>query len=104
MGTTAVAAAAGFLAAGTAPDENHRRNQHDEQRKKLLPVHAANITAIASRANGIFGVELSVQPPTLRVCLNRSATCIASATPNAPSATTSTIRATLTCWRPRAAN
>jgi hypothetical protein len=49
----AAAPAAGFFA-GTAPDGKEDHGQNDCQNHKLLPVHAANITAIGNRANGIF--------------------------------------------------
>ena len=124
-------AAAGFFA-GTAPHEKHHRDQHNDQRKKLLPIHAANIPAKTNRATGIFrlltrlgiaialaknsrrssraksprifGVELLGGAFTLRAWLNCSVTRIASLMPNAPSATTSIIRAISICSKPRAAN
>jgi len=52
--TTAAAVVIVLFLAGAAPDEKHRNAQNDQQRNKLLPVHAANITAIGNHANGIL--------------------------------------------------
>src|ERR1017187_1527295 len=56
------------------------------------------------RHHPIFGVELSAHAFTLRPCPFHSASRTASATPNAPSATTFIIRAISTGSKPRAAN
>jgi hypothetical protein len=46
-------AAAGFFA-GTAPHHQHCCAYYHDQGKKLLPFHAANITAKPKRATEIF--------------------------------------------------
>jgi hypothetical protein len=51
--TGLTAAAAGFFA-GTAPHKKHYRDQYNDEGKKLLPIHEANITVKANRATGIF--------------------------------------------------
>jgi hypothetical protein len=52
--TTAFATTAAGFFSGTAPHEKNHGGQHDYQRKKLLPIHAANITVKANRATVIF--------------------------------------------------
>jgi hypothetical protein len=54
MRTIAVTVAAGFFGAGTAPDENRRHRQNNEQRKNLIPSHGSNITTNPNLANGIL--------------------------------------------------
>ncbi|HSY17885.1 MAG TPA: hypothetical protein VK815_06095, partial [Candidatus Acidoferrales bacterium] len=63
MLTTTTAVVVMLLLAGTAPHEKHRNPQNNSQRNKLLPVHAANITAIANLANGIL------HPKPCNLCL-----------------------------------
>jgi hypothetical protein len=52
--TAAIVIVVVLLLAGTTPDEKNRYAQEKDQRNKLLPVHAANITAIGNLANGIL--------------------------------------------------
>jgi hypothetical protein len=40
-----------FFLAGTAPDNHKGDAQNQDYREKLLPIHAANIIAIAKLAN-----------------------------------------------------
>jgi hypothetical protein len=54
MRAAAFATAAGGFFTRTAPYQRHGRNYYNDQRKELLPFHAANITANTNRATGIF--------------------------------------------------
>ena len=54
MAAATIAALIRLFGTGTAPHENHCHRQHHQQRKKLLPIHNANIAANLSRANGIL--------------------------------------------------
>ena len=49
-----------FFGTGTAPHKNGAHAQDNQQRKKLLPVHAGNIAANPKRANGIFAVLILI--------------------------------------------
>jgi hypothetical protein len=58
-------AAAGFFT-GTAPYEKHHGDQYHDQWKKLLPIHAANITVKTKRATGFFKIASGLQLSSLR--------------------------------------
>jgi hypothetical protein len=62
VATGAFAAATAGLFAGTAPYQGYCRAHNKDQGKELLPFHAANITAKANPATGIFMLAIRLSP------------------------------------------